>query len=947
MKLLFTTLLLLSIGSFHAQSYDIGDYLNLEEIEELKKGIALYEDSLAQMYHALGLLHFYDNDMELALHFTQKEMDVLSPDSIADIANALYNTGYFYKCLQEDVSAENHFLQSENLYKKAGDKSRVLSCKKQIGNLYGERGDYEQAGLLLDHVLKNGGTDMLNVVIDLSYYLNRQGRFSKSVELLLEYRDSLDPENQIYANINLAHAYDGLHRYPKAIETNQEILRLCANDPYYFEERITATNNISVSLKKLGKYDQALDSLQQLLLQIGEDHPSLAAPIHNNLGDVYDLLGNTAKASNSYHRSLQQYLPERVPFNPAHLPSWDYLVRSQQKNSTTDVATIPKYFPALPQPHLSNATTLPEWDRIVHSDNKEKIFNLVKDKANFLKKQGYTTGNDHHQAALDHYLLADKIVDQMRRDHAAMKSKLFWRKEVKPMYDQAIALCFDQHQYDQAFRFMEKSKNLIALEARQHLKAKKSGVPDSLLARERQLQKQIASTSDNGQLVDLNRQYKQLIDTFENAFPRYYQIKYKVHFAGIDDIQRKLLDQSKCMVEYFVGEDYIYLFLITHNKMFPKKLEKDFPLEKWVAQLKSSMRVDGTGYDKRVDSLAWVSHQLYQKLLGPVEKDLKEHLIVVADDVLGYIPFEALLYKEAPQSGLFKDQSYPFLIKKNRISYGFSATLLCQGKTSSPAYETASFLAMAPDFPERVIVTHPITGKKIELDPLYKNKDEAAAIADLLNGELRLDTTASIQQLEAMGSSFNTLFLSTHGVATDDPDHSFLVFQREDGSYELLLVKDLYNMDFSQVRLVFFKACNTGDGIVYEGEGIGSLGRAFLYGGAQSLVMTLWNLMENESSPIVLSFYKYLHQGHSNHEALHLAKLDYLTNSDTKVEAHPFYWAAFVTVGHTAPMYEKGLAFGLPHGWYLLLLPLMLVLGYGLYRRIQHNMPWTLQSALE
>jgi len=48
-------------------------------------------------------------------------------------------------------------------------------------------------------------------------------------------------------------------------------------------------------------------------------------------------------------------------------------------------------------------------------------------------------------------------------------------------------------------------------------------------------------------------------------------------------------------------------------------------------------------------------------------------------------------------------------------------------------------------------------------------------------------------------------------------------------------------------------------------------------------------------------FYKYIAEGKSRHEALRLAKIEYLENCD-KLTAHPHYWAAYMNVGDISPL---------------------------------------------
>lgn len=50
---------------------------------------------------------------------------------------------------------------------------------------------------------------------------------------------------------------------------------------------------------------------------------------------------------------------------------------------------------------------------------------------------------------------------------------------------------------------------------------------------------------------------------------------------------------------------------------------------------------------------------------------------------------------------------------------------------------------------------------------------------------------------------------------------------------------------------------------------------------------------------MMVEFYKYLEGGEVTTEALRLAKLDYLKNTEVAQLQHPFYWAGFVHYGKT------------------------------------------------
>ena len=93
--------------------------------------------------------------------------------------------------------------------------------------------------------------------------------------------------------------------------------------------------------------------------------------------------------------------------------------------------------------------------------------------------------------------------------------------------------------------------------------------------------------------------------------------------------------------------------------------------------------------------------------------------------------------------------------------------------------------------------------------------------------------------------------------------------------------------------VVALTACQRGLGKHISGEGTISMGRAFQYAGARSVLMTLWTVAESSSVMLVESFFKHLNSGMGKLEALQLARKEIgATGYD-----HPFFWAPFILVG--------------------------------------------------
>ncbi len=133
--------------------------------------------------------------------------------------------------------------------------------------------------------------------------------------------------------------------------------------------------------------------------------------------------------------------------------------------------------------------------------------------------------------------------------------------------------------------------------------------------------------------------------------------------------------------------------------------------------------------------------------------------------------------------------------------------------------------------------------------------------------------------------------------------------QAEDG---ILTALDVCGLNLYGTELVTLSACDTGVGEVRRGEGVFGLRRAFHQAGAKSLVMSLWQVPDEETQLLMEQFYQHLLAGQSKPDALREAQLSVIremrerhVQPDFCGLAHPFFWAAFICQGDPAPM-ERG-----------------------------------------
>ncbi|MCK4343792.1 MAG: CHAT domain-containing protein, partial [Bacteroidales bacterium] len=285
-------------------------------------------------------------------------------------------------------------------------------------------------------------------------------------------------------------------------------------------------------------------------------------------------------------------------------------------------------------------------------------------------------------------------------------------------------------------------------------------------------------------------------------------------------------------------------------------------------------------------------------------------LIIIPDGKLAFIPFEVLLSR-FPGDKSFNYSSLPYLIRDYTINYSYSATLLFAG-TSPDKIPGNKLLAFAPAYEygdtknsnvEELYRTYNIGG---ELLPLLGTKNEVNIISGLVRGDVFSGVKATEKNLKSLQAGYKILHLALHTfIDNENPMYSKLVFTQDGDTTEdgLLNTWEIYNMDLN-AEMVVLSACNTGSGKLRRGEGIISLARGFKYAGVPGIVMTLWSVGDDSSADLMGSFYKYLSRSNRKDEALRYAKLDYL-ESVSPTEAHPYFWAGYVTIGDAKPVLKK------------------------------------------
>ncbi len=252
--------------------------------------------------------------------------------------------------------------------------------------------------------------------------------------------------------------------------------------------------------------------------------------------------------------------------------------------------------------------------------------------------------------------------------------------------------------------------------------------------------------------------------------------------------------------------------------------------------------------------------ELYSLLIAPIRGQLEaEHLVIVPHSFLHYLPFHAL------------SDGGRYLIDDFTISYAPSGSIfaLCQQK-SLPDNGDASLVMAVPD----------ARAPHIEAEGRF--------VAEALQGaQLFLGEEATVEKLKLFGPKSRFIHIATHGYfRQDNPMFSSIRLGNS-----LLSLFDFYQLQLN-AELVTLSGCGTGMNVVIGGDELIGLVRGLLYAGAQTLMVSLWEVHDQSTAEFMRDFYSHYRAKANKASALRSA----LINLRQK-RPHPYYWAAFALVG--------------------------------------------------
>lgn len=387
----------------------------------------------------------------------------------------------------------------------------------------------------------------------------------------------------------------------------------------------------------------------------------------------------------------------------------------------------------------------------------------------------------------------------------------------------------------------------------------------------------------------------------------------------LSTIQQQVLDNESVLLEYALGEEHSYLWVVSKTKIYSYKLPKRTEIEAVAQKFYDFITIPSLRI--RPIKAAKVGNKLSKMLLGQVTSQLgNKRLLIVGDGILPYIPFSALPI-------LNSGSTEPLLVSHEIVTLPSASTfaVLRNDSKSSPSPTKTLAVLADPVFgrdDERYLGKPTNSSSQLKRDPLFNEdqpsafllaeqlfsrlpstRNEAEQIASLISPANRIQKfgfAASRQAvLDLELSQYRVIHFATHGILdAEKPERSGMLLsvvdEQDQLQRSLLSTPDVFNLELS-AYLVVLSGCRTGLGKQIKGEGLVGLTGGLMYAGAERVVVSLWSVEDQATAAFMSQFYQgVLKKNLPPAKALREAQLKIMKQPHWQ---NPYYWAAFTLQG--------------------------------------------------
>ena len=920
-----------ALAWLHWKNKDWQDMLDLS-----RKAMALKPAYLEAQYleaWALGNLGRYDEEVKLC------ERSILlarQRNDIEVLIDFLEEKSYCLGKRGDHMAAIDCLNQAVSIAREIRNRKRTIDLFDLISQKYWYLDDYQQA-------LHYAGESLmisreLNDLEGQASSLNYMGIFYTSIGEIYRglscYYEALDLFRQIDNKGgegtclgNIAWEYIHLGAAEKAVPLLKRAVAIFHAVKGWERWEATYISNLGSAYRKLQRFEEALEQYRRAYDIIskhqGEEHQ--ASNFLGSIGEIYQEMGEYEKAIEYCRQALEM---DMALFKKSH--------------RSANLLRLGNVYLEMGEADNASHYYQEAYNISRSIKNDEYLWKIEAGLGYIFQLKQDTDG------AIQFYKQAVNDIEGIRNRIVLDEEKIGFFEDKSDIYKKLIMqlvllneTCPKQGYEVEGFEYTEKARARAFLDILAESRARvRKGIDPALLQRERDIFRQISRIQTEMQKPDLNAakwdslsraliRVEDLHDEFKrelrNSNVRYANLVYPEP-CTLSQVQARVLNSHTALLEFCLNEPYSILWCVTKDDLHLISLPPGNEIE---AMIRDYMQTISMPVGLNNPFLKHVSpgFRLYNCLISPAISHLSgiSHLIIVCDGLLHYLPMEALVTQktENPESIHYFNEDY-------QISYAPSASVigtlheeqdkhiktankllafgdpdfgesrgnaLNRGKTNSVTGDSTENIADM-DFASRGLYEKagiqfrrlPHSGDEVEeISHLFKDKEKAVYLRENAKEEI-------VKQLPL--TPFRYIHFATHGIIDQDfSNRSGIVLTLDDDPAEdgFLQMNEILNLEMN-ADLVVLSACQTGLGTFKRGEGIVGLTRAFMYAGARSILVSLWNINDGSTAVFMKNFYQHLQENRNKTESLQLAKSDML-RSERSAYHHPFYWAPFVLIG--------------------------------------------------
>jgi CHAT domain-containing protein len=786
-------------------------------------------------------------------------------------------------------------------------------------------GRFEQAYLLQQQAcISFLGLEVTDLVVmseanlgDLDYM---RGFYGSALRLYYQARDRLiqgsvdDPLLLAYLNLSIANCLVKLNRAREACLMSEQAVKTYQQVSISLSTGNALHQHASILIAS-GKFEEALDVLEEalkLFTNSGFEH--FTSTVRLQQAELLLLMGTTT-AAYEQARLIKEHCEAQglvVYAIRAGLVMTGALIEmSQQLNVSQDQRTT-----LLQEAEILCKQTIIEARKHNLQESIYKSHYLLGRLFILQEKPGKAARQ--YRAAITHI---ERILDDLVYDLSPAFLHSTWT-----VYEEMIALCLQQSQFELAFGYLEQARSMSL---RQYLV--KSSPLQGISQEQRDEESLSASQTANVQLLRIQQELKNWQERYHNysallanidtsispivdgtiiqnelkrceekisdLFERLHlyesgTVRHTItkkheplQMQQIDLVQLgQRLSPDQLMLAYFSYEEKLVIFAVTTNGIVAHEISDGMEQLESILPLLHA-HLDPHGWFETSKHSSEVIRRLLTKLYNILVKPVAE-LLPSSSGLLTIVPYGPL--HKLPFHALYDGSR--FLVENFEINYLPASSLLLHfDPGESQRYHVSDDDSIAGK--QSLVFGYSENGH------LQRVKDEAQAIASLLNGTCFLESEATIVRLIEQAPGSPIIHLATHGQSRlDAPNFSYL--RLADGQLNAI---DAFSLDLRDCELVTLSGCETGLALSGGGDEQLGLGRAFLAAGTASLVISLWPVEDNATNDLMKLFYQHLLKGESKVQALRSAQCQFMRHDNLEY-AHPYFWAAFRLVGDPSPL---------------------------------------------